>query len=246
MHRNKTSTNDSMKRPFLNDSKKSIVEPVTRERMEASKQMDPKKFCEILKKKLEELKVKRDKEERFQNALNEVNADEPPMCSKTFVLNANAGQVNHQAITSAILRKFSAIDLDNDQDILDQHVSRVFSPLVQSPGTSSPRQAAAISSRPPPLPHRSIDPMPDFGKWHAIWCRIWCWHSNRLTFTQSIHSSVMQPALMQCVMRNRYQTIRHAVHRCHENPKKSTMTVESVESVWIMAKSKRETQSQRE
>lgn len=144
-----------------------LVEPMALERlndrMNASRQLSQDEFAALLLQKLELVKKQRDQDERLQNVLKEVQeVDDQP---RPFASNTNAGsslphQVNPQAITSAILRKLSSIDNDNDQDILDQHVSRVFSPLVQSPGTASPRQTAAMSRPPPPLPpHHTIVPI---------------------------------------------------------------------------------------
>lgn len=168
MHRTKPNTSESINKAYLNTNEATnrIVQPLTRERIFSSMPIEPKTFCLLLNEKLEKVKVERDNQERLENVLHEAEtADDQPMGTKSFASNVNAGpqQVNHQAITTAILRKISAIDLDNDQDILDQHVSRVFSPLVQSPGTASPRQAAAMT-RPPPLPHRTLDSMPEFRK----------------------------------------------------------------------------------
>lgn len=168
MHR-KPSASESIKKCYMNpntEANNTLVEPIkpiTSARLDASKPMDPKEFCEKLKIKLELVKEERDKEERLQNVLNEAQkADEQPMGSKSFASSANAGfTLPHQDLTSAIWRKISPIiAIDNDQDILDRHCQRVFlSPLTQSPGTASPRQPAAISA-----PHRTIGPMTEFRK----------------------------------------------------------------------------------
>lgn len=145
-----------------------LVEPYSKDRLAASKPPNQEEFVLLLTKKLEALEREQETMERVENTLKEAQkADDQPSCPKSFASHANAGpphQANHHAFTTAILRKFSSISGDNDQDILDQHVSRVFSPLVQSPGTASPHQAAAIARPPPPLPHRTIDPMTEFGK----------------------------------------------------------------------------------
>lgn len=150
------------------DANKTLVGPLTRDRLAASKQMQPREFYELLKMKLESLKEEQDKEERLHSVLNEAHNDEQQMCSKSFPSNVGPSgthQANHQAFTSAILKKIQSIDADSDQAILDQHVSRVFSPHVQSPGTASPRQAATISRPPPPLPQRTNDPKTDLGEY---------------------------------------------------------------------------------
>lgn len=170
MHR-KPSSSESIRKCYMNPMSEAnkLVEPITRERLNSSKPFDPEVFAKKLNAKLEVLKEERDKEERLQNVLNDAQKDdESPVCAKSFASNANAGlslshQANHKAITTAILRKMSTLD-DNDQDILDQHVSRVFSPLV-SPGTASPRQPAVPMRLPPPLPHRAVDPMSEFGEY---------------------------------------------------------------------------------
>lgn len=143
-----------------------LVEPMStdrfKDRLNASRQLSQDEFAALLLQKLELVKKQQDQDERLLNVLKEVQeVDDQP---RPLASNVNAGpslphQINPQAITSAILRKLSSIDNDNDQDILDQHVSRVFSPLVQSPGTASPRQTAAMSRPPPPLPpHQTMVP----------------------------------------------------------------------------------------
>lgn len=173
MHRKPTSS-ESMRKCFNNNmsNANTVVEPYSHERLKASRPPNQEEFVLLLTKKLEALEREQETMERVENTLKEAQkADDQPFCPKSFASHANPGlphQANHHAFTTAILRKFSSISGDNDQDILDQHVSRVFSPLVQSPGTASPHQAAAILRPPPPLPHRTIDPMTEFGKWFSI------------------------------------------------------------------------------
>lgn len=54
---------------------------------------------------------------------------------------APSGQAHHNDLAAALLKEFPQRDDDNDQDILDQHVSRVFSPQLS--GTISPRLMAS-------------------------------------------------------------------------------------------------------
>lgn len=163
MHRKQYSS-ENMRNIYLNQSndQPAIVEPLGRSRMQASKPHDPKVFSEQLRVALEALKKKNDDQERLDLALGDCG--DQATASRSFP-STNCGQsLSHQAITTA-LHKIASTDVDNDQDILDQHVSRVFSPLVQSPGTASPRQAAVLARPPPPLPQRT-HPIPsttDFG-----------------------------------------------------------------------------------
>lgn len=97
------------------------------------------KLIALLIPKLEEVKRKQDLEERLERLQDESSlpADRLPLATS---------QVNDRALAEAIREKF-AVDDDNDQDILDQHVSRVWKDLTphRSPGTMSPC---------PPLPSR--------------------------------------------------------------------------------------------
>lgn len=161
-----------MKNCYMNpmsDANRTLVGPITRERLEASKQMEPEKLVAELWKRLKPVIEEQDQDKQLNRRAIEADGliDEPQMCTKSFASTAGlsaAHQFNHQAITNVIFRKIPSIDADSDQAILDQHVSRVFSPHVQSPGTASPRQPASISRPPPPLPHRIIDPLTDYGK----------------------------------------------------------------------------------
>lgn len=57
-------------------------------------------------------------------------------------------ELQSRDLASAIREKFQLED-DNDQDILDQHVSRVFSDLTpsRSPGITSPRGHSPTRNR---------------------------------------------------------------------------------------------------
>lgn len=124
--------------------------------------MDPQLFYNTLIEKLEKLKEDQDGRGRCKHSLTSVDQN----CSKsstTLSMPSNLSssvqretQAHQKALTAAIFKKFSPLNDDNDQDILDQHVSRVFSPHL-SPGTISPCQA--VTSRPlPPLPQRGHEP----------------------------------------------------------------------------------------
>ncbi|KAH8383287.1 hypothetical protein KR009_007720 [Drosophila setifemur] len=86
--------------------------------------------------KLEEVKRKRDLEERARGERNPGAA----------LLSNERSSASDRAFAEAIREKF-ALDEDNDQDILDQHVSRVWKDQTphRSPGTMSPC---------PPIPSR--------------------------------------------------------------------------------------------
>lgn len=130
-----------------------LVEPFSRSRLRASKPMDPKTFIEVLTGKLKLVKEDQDKKEHFNRVLTEMHPIDEHQARP--IVPTQIQQTHQKALTAAILRKISPQIEDNDQDILDQHVSRVFSPLV-SPGTSSPRQT--ITTRPlPPIPPRSVE-----------------------------------------------------------------------------------------
>ncbi|BET01889.1 Axis inhibition protein [Nesidiocoris tenuis] len=114
--------------------------------------MNPQRFADILIEKLEIVKRNQEAEEKFAHKLLE-NDDGCGPSAKT--------------LADAIRERFG-IDDDNDQDILDQHVSRVWSDLTPSrtPGLVSPRprspdaarrsrscqSTSKASSNPPPVP----------------------------------------------------------------------------------------------
>ncbi|XP_068152113.1 axin isoform X1 [Drosophila tropicalis] len=88
--------------------------------------------------KLEEVKRKQDLEERARFERNPGNA----------LLSNERSSASDRAFAEAIREKF-ALDDDNDQDILDQHVSRVWKDQTphRSPGTMSPYPPALPSRR---------------------------------------------------------------------------------------------------
>jgi axin 1 len=106
----------------------------------------PIDMMKILMPKLEALQREQANDEILSKKLNEVD----PYCF--FLLRTNKSIIflyfqaqsddkskSNKSLADAIREKFQ-VDDDNDQDILDQHVSRVWSDLTpsRSPGTSSP------------------------------------------------------------------------------------------------------------
>lgn len=135
------------------EATQTVINPVPRSRlMKASNtsQLDPKQFHNELTLKLEKVKEEREAKDHLERTLNAMD----PSRSKSSTTLSMPSQAQQKALTAAIFKKFSQPNEDDDQDILDQHVSRVFSPHL-SPGTISPCIAAATASRPlPPLPQR--------------------------------------------------------------------------------------------
>lgn len=100
--------------------------PRTHRHAELSKPIPKEEFVSQLMSKLEFLKQEQEKGELVHKKLLEVEQSEKSQSNKL--------------LADAIRQKFPVDDNDNDQDILDQHVSRVFSDLTpnRSPGTMSP------------------------------------------------------------------------------------------------------------
>lgn len=100
--------------------------PRTHRHAELSKPIPKEEFVSQLMSKLEMLKQEQEKGELVHKKLLEVEQSEKSQSNKL--------------LADAIRQKFPVDDNDNDQDILDQHVSRVFSDLTpnRSPGTMSP------------------------------------------------------------------------------------------------------------
>ncbi|XP_025829569.1 axin-1 isoform X2 [Agrilus planipennis] len=98
--------------------------------------MDPKKYADMfapmLIEKLEKVKREQESQELLNRKLME--GDTPCLEDKTRISNLQSRE-----LANAIREKLQ-VDDDNDQDILDQHVSRVFSDLTpaRSPGITSP------------------------------------------------------------------------------------------------------------
>ncbi|KAK9883204.1 hypothetical protein WA026_001396 [Henosepilachna vigintioctopunctata] len=126
------------------------------QRMDARKAeppRDPQQFANILIKKLETISEK-DVEQELDRRRKE---------SESMSLPDDKHRIEPQsrALANVLKEKLLLLqpDDDDDQDILDQHVSRVFSDLTpsRSPGVVSPRP---IASPRPHSPHRSRYPIP--------------------------------------------------------------------------------------
>ncbi|CAL7940638.1 unnamed protein product [Xylocopa violacea] len=95
--------------------------------------LEPEEFAQVLIGKLENVKRERESQEKLERHLQEGDA-----INKDGPLEMTSGAP--KALADA-LREKVMIEEDNDQAILDQHVSRVWSDLTpsRSPGLSSPR-----------------------------------------------------------------------------------------------------------
>ncbi|XP_076765571.1 protein axin isoform X2 [Xylocopa sonorina] len=95
--------------------------------------LKPEEFAQVLIGKLENVKRERESQEKLERHLQEGDA-----INKDVPLEMTSGAP--KALADA-LREKVMIEEDNDQAILDQHVSRVWSDLTpsRSPGLSSPR-----------------------------------------------------------------------------------------------------------
>lgn len=131
----------------LSQGLKESIEPLPKSRMEkASFALDSNK--DYLLMRLNDLKREQENAEK-QEQFNRVLKDR--LSAPQFK--------THPKMFPETLLKTSIVE-DDDQSILDQHVSRVFSPLI-SPGTASPRQLQRHQQ------HRNSEmssSMPDFGK----------------------------------------------------------------------------------
>lgn len=174
----------------------------------ASIHSNPELFYNVLKPKLEKLKQEQDKQERLESALTAFNQTDLKS-STTLSMRSNLStsvqretQAHQKAFTAAIFKKFPQLNEDNDQDILDQHVSRVFSPHL-SPGTISPCQM--VASRPlPPLPHRALEPTTEIssttGKIYEYLLIV--------TYSNYLNLSIYQ-VHNQCGIQNQFQNMQH-------------------------------------
>lgn len=106
--------------------------------------MKPEQFAAILIKKLEIIKQEQDAQEKLDRKLMEGDCG----VSEQSVVD---GQLLADAIRGRLL-----LDDDNDQDILDQHVSRVFSDQTpsRSPGLLSPRTHSPMRRYTTSVPYR--------------------------------------------------------------------------------------------
>ncbi|XP_063229869.1 axin isoform X2 [Bacillus rossius redtenbacheri] len=106
--------------------------------------MNPDDFAAILIEKLDHVKKEQDAQEKFDHKLLEGvigGTDEPYMMD----------QAAPRMLADAIREKFQVEEEDSVQDILDQHVSRVWSDLTpsRSPGLASPRPKSPDGRRRP-------------------------------------------------------------------------------------------------
>ncbi|KAG8280444.1 Axin-1 [Homalodisca vitripennis] len=99
--------------------------------------MKPDQFAAILIEKLESVKRNQEAQEKLDRKLQEAEVLPPELTAAV-----------QRSLTDTIREKLQ-LDDDNDQDILDQHVSRVWSDLTPS------RSPGLISPRPKSPPHRS-------------------------------------------------------------------------------------------
>lgn len=99
-------------------------------------------------------------------------------------------------LNSAQPRVFPAVE-DDDQSILDQHVSRVFSPFL-SPGTISPNHLHRYHHR----PNEMSTSMPDFGK------------TMKPTFKIRLFNdfNFFHQLLKLYVIRNQYRSMHHQMY----------------------------------
>ncbi|KAK3928469.1 Axin-1 [Frankliniella fusca] len=108
--------------------------------------LKPDQFAAILIQKLECVKKEQDAQEKLDRKLLENDMDrEDAAGSETGIVDT---AVSSRALADALREKLMIED-DNDQAILDQHVSRVWSDLTpsRSPGFSSPRPKSPDARR---------------------------------------------------------------------------------------------------
>ncbi|CAH2106094.1 unnamed protein product [Euphydryas editha] len=101
-----------------------VIPRTQRMQSEQLRVLPPAEFAPLLIERLERVKRELDNKERLERRLAEGEGDE--MCSQALP----------PQLVAAAIREKLRIDDDNDQDILDQHVSRVWS--ERTPGASPP------------------------------------------------------------------------------------------------------------
>lgn len=121
--------------------------PRTHRNSENFRPPNQSELMSVLIPKLEAIRRSQESKERFDQKMmnddaNSVDGSRAVGCNSGGAGSiTGGGPVTHhgQAFTDAIFRKLQ-VDDDNDQSILDQHVSRVWSDLTphRSPGTVSP------------------------------------------------------------------------------------------------------------
>ncbi|XP_013199892.1 axin isoform X2 [Amyelois transitella] len=102
-----------------------VIPRTQRIQSEQLRVLPPNKFAPLLIEKLERVRREQENKERLERRLAEGMGDE-----------ASCGQALPPALVAAAIREKLQLDDDNDQDILDQHVSRVWS--ERTPGASPP------------------------------------------------------------------------------------------------------------
>lgn len=108
-------------------------------RPEGNKQMSPEELFHQIFPKLEKLRRQQETNELFERKLQESDISS---IDTRVAAPAPPPPIKSKNLAEAIREKFQ-LDDDNDQAILDQHVSRVWSDLTpsRSPGTMSPFQS---------------------------------------------------------------------------------------------------------
>ncbi|XP_073945632.1 LOW QUALITY PROTEIN: axin-like [Choristoneura fumiferana] len=114
-----------------------VIPRTQRMSAEALRVLPPAEFAPLLIEKLERVRREQDLKDRLERRLQEGDGED-----------ASTLALPPQLVAAAIREKLQ-LDDDNDQDILDQHVSRVWS--ERTPGASPP--GGRRRARPPPHPH---------------------------------------------------------------------------------------------
>lgn len=140
--------------------------PEFKERMQKHNAMlDPN----VLKDALNKLKAELDSDEKVRKTLYRIDDEDDGRGSSRLSSHqrpstghlSDGSSSNHsqaaqqKAFAEDLFKKMSNIDEDNDQDILDQHVSRVFSPQY-SPGVVTPCSMAPRRRAPLPADFTSL------------------------------------------------------------------------------------------
>ncbi|XP_026324814.1 axin-like isoform X2 [Hyposmocoma kahamanoa] len=115
-----------------------VIPRTQRVSSEALRVLPPAEFAPLLIEKLERVKRDQDTKERLERRLQEGDGEE-------------ATQALPPQLVAAAIREKLQLDDDNDQDILDQHVSRVWS--ERTPGASPPGTRRARPRHAPHAPH---------------------------------------------------------------------------------------------
>ena len=136
--------------PLVNESIIPRTQRITREQTKPPK---PEEFAQIIIEKLERVKREQDNQEILERKLREVDRSNDNLhenCSLMPLSNLPGGSCRSFADD---LKEKLLIEEDNDQDILDQHVSRVWadtpsrSPKLASPRPRSPDKRRILSQQ---------------------------------------------------------------------------------------------------